>query len=134
MKTVKEKRLKSNVKDRVAAYTELVGGDCGFDSRLLLIQQLIPIGLMAVEEALQEEVSRMVGERHSREGSLKRWGSNPGSVFLGNQKLSVQVPRVRDTERNQEMELASYRQLQSPKIVDERVFAQVLNGISTRKY
>ena len=130
MKTVKEKRSKSNVKDRVAAYTELVGGDCGFDSRLLLIQQLIPIGLMAVEEALQEEVSRMVGERHSREGSLKRWGSNPGSVFLGNQKLSVQVPRVRDTERNQEMELASYRQLQSPKIVDERVFAQVLNGIS----
>ena len=87
MKTVKEKRSKSNVKDRVAAYTELVGGDCGFDSRLLLIQQLIPIGLMAVEEALQEEVSRMVGERHSREGSLKRWGSNPGSVFLGNQKL-----------------------------------------------
>ena len=63
MKTVKEKRSKSNVKDQVAAYTELVGGDCGFDSRLLLIQQLIPIGLMAVEEALQEEVSRMVGER-----------------------------------------------------------------------
>ena len=87
MKTVKEKRSKSNVKDRVAAYTEWVGGACGFDSRLLLIQQLIPIGLMAVEEALQEEVSRMVGERHSREGSLKRWGSNPGSVFLGNQRL-----------------------------------------------
>jgi hypothetical protein len=81
MKTVKEKRSKSNVKDRVAAYTELVGGDCGFDSRLLLIQQLIPIGLMAVEEALQEEVSRMVGERHSREGSLKRCGSNPGRCF-----------------------------------------------------
>jgi len=43
LKTVKEKRLKSNVKDRVAAYTELVGGDCGFDSRLLRVQQLIPI-------------------------------------------------------------------------------------------
>ncbi len=68
MKTVKQKRSKSNVKDRVAAYTERVGGGCGFDSRLLLIQQLIPIGLMAVEEALQEEVSRMVGERHSGKG------------------------------------------------------------------
>jgi hypothetical protein len=68
LKTVKEKRLKSNVKDQVAAYTELVGGDCGFDSRLLRVQQLIPIGLMAVEEALQEEVSRMVGERHSGKG------------------------------------------------------------------
>ena len=68
LKTVKEKRLKSNVKDQVAAYTELVGGDRGFDSRLLRVQQLIPIGLMAVEEALQEEVSRMVGERHSGKG------------------------------------------------------------------
>ena len=60
MKTVKEQRSKSNVKDRVAAYTELVGGDCELDSRLSLIQQLIPIGLMAVEEALQEEVIRLV--------------------------------------------------------------------------
>ena len=31
-------------------------------------------------------------------------------------------------------ELESYHQLQSPQMVDERVFAQVLNGISTRKY
>ena len=30
--------------------------------------------------------------------------------------------------------MESYHQLQSPQIVDERVFAQVLNGISTRKY
>ena len=29
MKTVKEKRSKSNVKDRVAAYTELVGATAG---------------------------------------------------------------------------------------------------------
>ena len=30
--------------------------------------------------------------------------------------------------------MESYHQVQSPQIVDERVFAQVLNGISTRKY
>ena len=47
MKTVKENESKSNAKDRVAAYTELVGGDYGLDSGLLLIQQLIPIGLKA---------------------------------------------------------------------------------------
>ncbi|HIB92870.1 MAG TPA: IS256 family transposase, partial [Candidatus Lambdaproteobacteria bacterium] len=30
--------------------------------------------------------------------------------------------------------MESYHQLQSPQIADEQVFAQVLNGISTRKY
>ena len=57
LKTVKEKRSKSNVKDRVARLHGVGRGGCGFDSRLLWIQQLIPIGLMAVEEALQEEAS-----------------------------------------------------------------------------
>ena len=48
-----------------------------------MIQMLIPLGLMAVEETLQAEVSRLVGPRHSRDSDIKRWGSNPGSVFLG---------------------------------------------------
>ena len=44
----------------MAACTEPAGGEHELDSRLSLIQQLIPIGLMAVEEALQEEVIRLV--------------------------------------------------------------------------
>lgn len=134
MKTVKKASSKSNAKDRVKAYQELVSGEYELDSLLLMIQQLIPIGLMAVEDALQGEVTRLAGERYNRKSSSKRWGSNPGSVFLGNQKLSIRVPRVRDMENNEEMELETYQRLQSPRIVDERIFSQVLNGISTRKY
>ena len=134
MKKVNKTESKINTKARVASYRELVEGEYDVNSRLLLIQQLIPIGLLAVEEALQSEVTELAGQRYSRECSLKRWGSNPGSVFLGNQKLSIRVPRLRDTEENEEVGLQAYRQLQSPQIVDERVFAQVLNGISMRKY
>ena len=134
MKKVNKTESKINTKARVASYRELVEGEYDVNSRLLLIQQLIPIGLLAVEEALQSEVTELAGQRYSRECSLKRWGSNPGSVFLGNQKLSIRVPRLRDTEENEEVGLQAYRQLQSPQIVDERVFAQVPNGISTRKY
>ena len=134
MKKVKQSESRINAKARVAAYQELVKGEYELNSRLLLIQQLIPIGLLAVEEALQEEVTDLAGLRYNRRGSIKRWGSNPGSVFLGNQKLSIRVPRLRDVEGNEEVELESYHQLQSPQMVDERVFAQVLNGISTRKY
>ena len=134
MKKIKQAESRFNAKERVAAYQELVNGEYGLNSRLLLIQQLLPIGLQAVEEALQEEVTDLAGLRYSRRGSIKRWGSNPGSVFLGNQKLSIRVPRLRDVEENEEVELESYNQLQSPQIVDDRVFVQVLNRISTRKY
>ena len=42
------KRIKS--KERAEEYRKLMAGEHEIDSRLLLIQQLIPIGLMAVEE------------------------------------------------------------------------------------
>jgi len=134
MKKVKKDSKRSNAKARVEAYRELVEEAHEVNTRILLIQQLIPIGLMAVEEMLQSEVIELAGERYSRGGNLKRWGSNPGSVYLGNQKVSIRVPRVRDCETKEEVELERYRQLQSSQVIDERLFAQVLNGISTRKY
>ena len=105
------------------------------DSRVELIQMLIPLGLQAVEEELQAEVARLVGARYSRaQAEQKRWGSNPGSVFLGTQKVAIRVPRVRDVAVPRAVPLASYRALQNPQVIEDRVLAQVINGISTRKY
>ena len=99
MKKIKQAESRFNSKARVAAYQELVKGEYGLNSRLLLIRQLLPIGLQAVEETLQEEVTDLAGLRYNRRGSIKRWGSNPGSVFSGNQKLSIRVPCLRDVLR-----------------------------------
>ena len=74
MKKIKQAESRFNAKARVAAYQELVNGEYGLNSRLLLIQQLLPIGLQAVEEALQEEVTDLAGLRYSRRWSIKRWG------------------------------------------------------------
>lgn len=105
------------------------------ESRLAMIQALIPLGLKAVEEELQGEVRLLVGERYERgSGSFKRWGANPGSVFVGDQKLRVNVPRVRDRDENREVPLKSYERLQQPRSVDERAFSRVINGISQGRY
>ena len=45
----------------------------------------------------------LAGQLNSLKCSLKRWESNPGSVFSGNQKLSIRVPHLRDTEENEEV-------------------------------
>jgi len=112
MEIVEKRARKSNAKIRVESAMKMLNGTSDVESRIALIQQLIPIGLMAVEDALQSEVEELAGVRYRRDdNSHKRWGSNLGSVHLGDQKHSIRVPRVRN-----------------------QMLAQVINGISTRKF
>lgn len=135
MKIVEKRERKSNAKSRVEAAMALIKGGVDLDSRLLLIQQLIPLGLMAVEEVLQTEVSELAGQRYQRdENPNKRWGTNIGSVNLGGQKHSILVPRVRNQKSRQEVPLRSYRVLQTNQGINDQTLAQVINGISHRKF
>jgi transposase-like protein len=106
------------------------------ESRIAMIQALIPLGLKAIEAELQDEVTQLVGGDHYERtgGKLKRWGYNPGSAFIGDQKVKINVPRVRNASRNQEVPLKSYERLQDPTAVDEMALSRVINGISQGKY
>ena len=108
--------------------------DMSFESRMLMIQQLIPLGLNAVAVELQKEITNLVGARYSRGGDLKRWGENPGSVFLGDQKVEIQVPRVRNLKTKTEIQLKSHARLQSPQMIDDMALSRVINGMSQRDY
>ena len=105
------------------------------DARIAMIQMLIPLGLEAVNNALQAEVERLVGKKYSRNDSAnKRWGKNPGSVYLGGQKVAIDVPRVRNLDDGREVQLQTYESLQSTARIDDSILAQVINGVATRKY
>ena len=107
------------------------------DARIELIQALIPLGLRAVQDSLEDEVNHLAGERYSRAGgdsNLHRWGSQRGSVYLTDQKIPVRVPRVRDTDRSCEVPLRTYRRLQQPRNMDEGLLKKVINGLSCRNY
>ena len=109
--------------------------DEGVNSRVAMIQMLIPFAINAVKEELLGEVETLVGQRYSREqAGVKRWGSNPGSVYLGNQKASLSVPRVRDVLAGCEVPLSTYKAFQDTGVIDNAVLGTVLNGISQRKY
>ncbi len=107
------------------------------DSRVELIQALIPLGLDAVNDLLQQEVKALTGERYQREGrpvGRVRWGRQRGSVYLADQKLPIQVPRVRDSHAGLEVPLLSYSRLQQPRSLDVGLLRRVLGGLSCRKY
>ncbi|HEY6240583.1 MAG TPA: IS256 family transposase [Burkholderiales bacterium] len=107
------------------------------DARIEMIQALIPLGLDAVHEALQQAVEQLAGPRYQRgpaDRRFYRWGSESGSVYLADQKVAVQVPRVRDRHAGQEVRLAAYERLRSPRGGDAQLLARVLRGIGCRNY
>ena len=60
--------------------------DLEVDAKVELIRSLVPLGLMHVEEVLDEEVTALAGERYARKDASmggRRHGSNPGTVGLG---------------------------------------------------
>jgi putative transposase len=120
----------------VVAPREPEGEAMGLDSQVALIQALIPLGLRAVEEMLQAEVSQLAGPRYGRqpEKAGVRWGSQPGSVYLAEQKVPVTVPRVRDRQARQEVTLPSYQLLQQPREADAELLRKVVAGLSMRRY
>ncbi len=111
-------------------------GEGEVESLVEVIQALIPLGLAAVEEALQGEVRRLAGERYQRTGRPPghvRWGRQRGSVYLLDQKLPVLVPRVRDRQRGGELPLETYARLPKPRQGDAGLLRRVLLGLSTHR-
>ena len=72
--------------------------DLEVDAKVELIRSLVPLGLMHVEEVLDEEVTALAGERYARKDASmggRRHGSNPGTVGLAGQRVPIRVPRLR---------------------------------------
>ena len=107
------------------------------DSRVELIQALIPLGLEAVGDVLQREITALAGPRYQRSGGqpgYARWGSQRGSVYLADHKVAIAVPRVRDRRRDQEVPLGTYQSLREPRRAEEAALRKVLKGLSCREY
>ena len=99
------------------------------DAKVELIRSLVPLGLLHIEELLDEEVTALAGERYARKDPSvggRRHGSNPGTVGLAGQR----VPIRHVTER--EIPLRSYEALHGDRAVNDLLLRRVLYGISCR--
>lgn len=104
------------------------------DTKVELIRSLVPLGLMHVQELLDQEVTALAGARYARGDGCAgvRHGSNPGSVRLAGQRVPIRVPRVRGAQG--EIGLRGYAALQGTGEVDDLLLRRVLYGISCRHY
>ena len=132
--------FKKRKKSRRLGEVEVISREeyAGFDldAKVEAIRALIPLGLMHVQETLEEEVTALAGERYVRkEASMRgrRHGSNPGTVGLAGQRVPLRVPRVRSITGH-EIPLRSYEALSGNREIDDLLLKRVLYGISCRNY
>jgi transposase-like protein len=132
-------RIREGVKIReakVREVEELPVNTANLNIMTELIQALVPIGLRYVKEVLEREVEGIAGRRYEHQGGVgpDRWGTQWGSVYLRDQKVPIQIPRVRDRGSRREIRLKAYERLQEPQNGDEGVLKRILGGLSCRNY
>lgn len=105
----------------------MLGGKQALDAAML------KIGRLTVETIMYMEREERAGpDYHPTSPGLYKWASQRGSVYLGDQKISVEHPRLRGPEG--EVPLKTYEQLKQRGGFSEDLLAKVLRGMSARKY
>ena len=87
-----------------------------------------------IQKAIRKEAEEKTGDRYSRDSQYQRWGKNPGSVSINNEKVRLEVPRLRLKESGKTEEPEIYRTMRKTVEVDRRFLRYLLNGISQKKY
>lgn len=108
------------------------------DVKIAMLESHLDICRLIVNEVLAEEVTSFCGEKYSHDkphaGRYSRWGYNPGSVRIGEHRLTVQVPRVFDHQTNAVKSLASYERLREIVVDDEYLLRGIMLGLSVRDF
>lgn len=105
----------------------LVQGKAALDETMFEVGRMVAETVMAIE---REELSGP--DYHPLSASLRKWASEPGSVFIGDQKVRVERPRLRGPDG--EVKLRSYAQLRQSGAFSQELLEQALRGISAQKY
>ena len=105
----------------------MLKGKRALDTAMLGIGRLVAETIMYME---REEKSGP--DYHPTSPELRKWASQRGSVYIGDQKLFVEHPRLRGPDG--EVELGTYAQLKNRGGFSEELLAEVLRGMSARKY
>ena len=105
----------------------LVKGKQGFDTCMKEMGKLMAETIMYIE---REEIAGPDYQPKSSE--VRKWASQGGSVYVGDQKIRAQHPRLRGPEG--EIALESYNKLKEREGFSEELLEKVVRGVSCQKY
>lgn len=108
-------------------YQIFARGKRGFDVMMKEIGRMVAEAIMYID---REEIAGPDYQPFSPE--MRKWASQGGSVYIGDQKIRAEHPRLRGPQG--EIGLKSYQKLKEPEGFSEELLMKVMSGISCRKY
>ena len=94
---------------------------------------ILELGRMMAESVMYLERESIAGpDYHPKDSKVQKWASQRGSIYLGDQKVRIEHPRLRGPSG--EIVLRSYEELRRPERFSEELLCKVLRGISCQKY
>lgn len=93
---------------------------------------MMKMGKILAESILYTEREQLAGPEYHPAGTVRKWGAQPGSIYLGDRKVMLVHPRLRDGHK--EVLLPCYTRMREPGEFSEEMLVQALRGLSGRKY
>lgn len=109
------------------------------DIQLSIFKDFLELTSLYAQELFKEEVEKKAGEKYQRENTPEenkydRWGSNPGSIRVGEEKIPIRVPRLLNKEDNTKKEVDIYKQIKHLEEPEEHLLKKIILGLSQKDY
>jgi putative transposase len=136
--------MKVNTKRRKNArrgFEQIVGRQALVDRMYHIVTQgkkgldafLLELGRMMAETVMYIDREEVAGpDYYPKDRAIQKWASQPGSIYMADQKIAVEHPRLRGPKA--EIALQSYQKLKEPGGFSEELLSKILRGVSCRKY
>ena len=108
------------------------------ETQISLFGNFLEVAKLLANQILEDEVKEKAGQRYDREkpssGRYSRWGSNPGSIRVGEEKVKMKVPRIHDNQKMITESPDSYQKLRSIELPSESLMKRIILGLSQHDY
>ena len=95
---------------------------------------MLEMGRLVAESIMLIEREELAGpDYYPTHPALQKWAHEAGSVYIGDQKVKVKRPRLRDVVQG-EVPLKSYARLHATRDFSEELLEKILRGVSAQKY
>ena len=108
------------------------------EMQIKLFNHMTEISKLIANQFFQDEVHQKAGRRYERvsreEQKYSRWGSNPGSIKIGDERVKMQIPRLYNTETNKTEGLENYKKLREIETPADELVRKIIFGLSEKNY
>jgi len=108
------------------------------ETQINLFGNFLEVAKLLANQIMDDEVKEKAGERYGREkpseGRYSRWGSNPGSIRIGEEKVIIRVPRIHNNQSSITKSPESYKKLRSIELPTESLMKKIIYGLSQHDY